>query len=627
MANCPCPPGYVSSGNNCVRTTNSAATNNGVFYTAQFAGPYPYWGNLGTNFYADITNLPKPLGGNGTNILDANSAVVPVANNVQSPVWGQTMFTGGPYYGRQNVCGLWTTLPTVPSTSWPGADDYPPLQEWIGFSTCFTAPVAGTYCIGMAADNCLRFKIDGQLICQLGTTSSGGYPFNFNYWHVFPITLSAGQHIIEMEGLNQALVAFFGAEIYNATPQQLAAMTTPAEVQDACIFTTMDKFGQQFDLGQQSGYSCGNGCALNLCGPAPQCTCYDIQAADSCCFRLTNCLTGQVIITSTDLSANVGNVVNIQGQSGCWQVTTAANCDSAVSVVVTASYLSCQSCLPCYLLTDCTNSSITFTTTVNLSSYIGQVVEINGYPGRCWTVSAASNCPNPVDIQIVGAFSSCQNCLCRRYLLTDCDGVDGPVLTNTDLSQYVGKIIKIKGCSTCWIVSCSTKTAGAEPVVFVESFDTCELCNPPEGAPDPELLRQRAVRPGYSTPGCDPDYTDRVNCEFAEAIYSVVKKRRYGISSCCEEDVQKWTIKKQLLDLRAIYDPTLCVTCPPVTCCTPCPAPTPPVPPTPISCPAPSNVTADIEIITPCPAPETPITAQIVFNQTSTSGFPPKLLT
>ena len=44
---------------------------------------------------------------------------------------------------------------------------------------------------------------------------------------------------------------------------------------------------------------------------------------------------------------------------------------------------------------------------------------------------------------------------------------------------------------------------------------------------------------------------------------------RYGLTQCCAEDLQKWDIKKSLLDLNAIYDPELCKCVIKPKCCPP----------------------------------------------------------
>jgi hypothetical protein len=108
----------------------------------------------------------------------------------------------------------------------------------------------------------------------------------------------------------------------------------------------------------------------------------------------------------------------------------------------------------------------------------------------------------------------------------------------------------------------------------------CAACLPQPPAPIPFTLHPRKIKPGYDTPGCDPEYTQKVTCTFGEQVYDEMVKSRYGVTICCDHDLQKWNIKKQLLDLRAIYDPSLCKNLIP-----PCPTACPPVCPiVPIVC-------------------------------------------
>jgi len=48
------------------------------------------------------------------------------------------------------------------------------------------------------------------------------------------------------------------------------------------------------------------------------------------------------------------------------------------------------------------------------------------------------------------------------------------------------------------------------------------------------------------------DYHHKVNSEFAEAVYQEMASARYGIEFCCSKDLDKWSIKKELLDLNAV---------------------------------------------------------------------------
>jgi hypothetical protein len=38
-------------------------------------------------------------------------------------------------------------------------------------------------------------------------------------------------------------------------------------------------------------------------------------------------------------------------------------------------------------------------------------------------------------------------------------------------------------------------------------------------------------------------------------MYNIVLEKRYGITNCCPEEVHKWMVKKELIDLQALKDP------------------------------------------------------------------------
>lgn len=71
-------------------------------------------------------------------------------------------------------------------------------------------------------------------------------------------------------------------------------------------------------------------------------------------------------------------------------------------------------------------------------------------------------------------------------------------------------------------------------------------------------LHPRSVKPGYNTPACDPAYTEKVLCNYAEQAFDEMAKARYGIKICCEHDFDYWDLKKQILELKAQYDESLC---------------------------------------------------------------------
>jgi len=232
----------------------------------------------------------------------------------------------------------------------------------------------------------------------------------------------------------------------------------------------------------------------------------------------------------------------------------------------------------CYLLTDCTGIQEPVVVSDDLSSYVGQVVTwCSRVPLRyplpdpepctpvdgCWTVTEAESCEGAlpegsVEITFSYGEDACEECLPTCYLLEDCKEEKDPIITNTDLSQYVGEVIRLNSCpDDCWTVSVAPDCVGATSVgTVLLSFATCEECDPIP-LPDPIQLRLRKIKPGYSTPSCNPQYTEKVKCNFAEGIYKEMVIVRYGIEICCDINTEKWLIKNELLNLDSIYDPDI----------------------------------------------------------------------
>lgn len=191
----------------------------------------------GTGGGAAITALSRTAASSNGDSL-SGSAALRSANSAAAAL-------AVPYEGPLNRCGIWTC---------PAGSDTP-YSKWIGFSRTITAPATKTYYIGMAADNNFRFKVDGTIIREETSCSNGE---NFKIWHIYPVSLTAGQHIIEMEGRNCGSSASFGAEIYNNTPAELAAATSYSGLN--LVFSTKDMIGLNYENGV---YVCPSGYALN----------------------------------------------------------------------------------------------------------------------------------------------------------------------------------------------------------------------------------------------------------------------------------------------------------------------------------------------------------------------------
>lgn len=157
--------------------------------------------------------------------------------------------------GPLNRCGLWST------TTLNNQD--------IGFSVCISLDASSTYYIGIAGDNNCKIVIDSTVIVDQDVTAVAaqigfGAASTFKAWHIFPVTLSSGPHIIELIGHNEDGVASMGAEIYHNTPTELQTATSYADLD--LIFSTKDYIGQPVQLGSDSlGYTCPSGYSLAAC--------------------------------------------------------------------------------------------------------------------------------------------------------------------------------------------------------------------------------------------------------------------------------------------------------------------------------------------------------------------------
>ena len=177
--------------------------------------------------------------------------------------------------------------------------------------------------------------------------------------------------------------------------------------------------------------------------------------------------------------------------------------------------------------------------------------------------------------QPVYADSTIETVTSNKYVLIDCAGVL-PITESTEagLEFYVDKVIKTIPADpgegkdeTCLLVQkelCTPPypTFSLSSVIITDYFPTCIECLTVKPITTEEV-KKRTVNPGYNTPACSPEYYDKISCKFSETVYQEIVKKRYGIDFCCEDDANKWDVKKELLYLAAKTDPDICETiCP-----------------------------------------------------------------
>ena len=188
-------------------------------------------------------------------------------------VWRSSNYLNGPL----NRCGLWAV------------DSYNfPLDTWLGFSLCINAPETKTYWVGLGADNNFRLVVDGvEFINTVDGIYDGGTTpvyeptknVSFQFWHVYPVYLTIGEHIIDIYGLNRDVLltedpnqgpsgAIFGFEIYNNTIEELLTATELSDLNiiysssGQTISTTVQNISGQ---PLENGYLCPDGYTFNPC--------------------------------------------------------------------------------------------------------------------------------------------------------------------------------------------------------------------------------------------------------------------------------------------------------------------------------------------------------------------------
>ena len=314
------------------------------------------------------------------------------------------------------------------------------------------------------------------------------------------------------------------------------------------------------------------------------------------------------------------------------------DCACAISIVITTTYADCETCAgyTSYKLKDCSNSANVMYTSTDLSLYVNQVIE-QDCPG-CWFVEEFFlQPPSNTAIVVTNSFVNCTTCEQTYYLLTDCAEFEPNIITTTDLSAEVGGVITLDWCpETCWQVT-ETRDHKPSTIVFVkDQYETCEECLSAvgtcvclkfkcnnktgclvtyfdclgvthelsigaettteklcvkgqwggvditataygpcvDGCESVPVQIPRTVKPGYNTPTCTIDHYEKIACSFADAMYSNALEKRYGITSCCPEDREKWELKYELIEFAALVDPNYICT-PVSTCCDPLPSASP----------------------------------------------------
>jgi hypothetical protein len=190
-------------------------------------------------------------------------------------------------------------------------------------------------------------------------------------------------------------------------------------------------------------------------------SCIDCLPVSIATYTLTSCdppFTNQ-IATDSNLGQYVDGTVRLTTTGDtCWNVTSGSLPNLVLQPVsVSQSFASCQDCYPqIYSFTDCQNPDNKIYTLIDFSAYLGQYLRLQEYPGVCWICGVTDDITLPrQDVTISGdPYGSCPECVVSYYQLTNCANENVYLISTTDLSRYVNRVITAAGYpSLCFTVT------------------------------------------------------------------------------------------------------------------------------------------------------------------------------
>jgi len=388
-------------------------------------------------------------------------------------------------------------------------------------------------------------------------------------------------------------------EFYNLNPISLTDIETEdcesQTCQNACdscfmledceglqdpIYTTSAQFLQYADTGQAiivNGYAnCWTvtttttncDCSISLIPVLVYQNC--TSCTDPKGYKLTSCADPEHIIYSTDdLDQYVGKIVKTDCDT-CWSVEAIDIAPPDVQpVVIVNSYDSCRDCTAVtYILEDCTGAADPIYTNTDLSDYLTSIITLKYCPNICWTVTVAEEeNVKTGDVYLDSVYENCPECYQAVYPIT-CQSATNGSTNPTSVTYYnsngIRQTILLEGGQSTDKTCLLFFEAG--PKVIITNYGECVggQCPPVDLGP------RRKVKPGYNTKACTADYYEEVMCNYSEWMYRDVLERRYGISNCCPDELMKWEIRKEMLELDVLINPDYtCLPAPDCGCCNP----------------------------------------------------------
>jgi hypothetical protein len=205
----------------------------------------------------------------------------------------------------------------------------------------------------------------------------------------------------------------------------------------------------------------------------------------------------------------------IQGYPNtCWTVITENGTTQAITIL--NDFATCQECIgevpiplppPVYELENCVTEDILYTLNSQFAQAVDQVVNLNGYPGECWSVT--------------------------ELLFDDQETTSESIAVNTQGTLAI--------------------------------YENCPCCLPPV-PPEPVKYTRVIPKPDRKFYQITQSQCDiQANIRFADNYHRLFKMLKYGINSMCANvDLNRVWIKKMQSDLAVLSYPEACIITKPV---------------------------------------------------------------
>ena len=301
---CECPEGFIYNPiiRKCEKYDIIAATpdDGATIYNIVGGSDSAAYGNFGARLYEDISAKIFPLNGwqndticttcaNGYQVFE-NSGTGSLITIQSTSVISNTVFTNAAANtvdGRLNAVGIWAT-------------GYP-TNQWLDVEFCIDISTTKTYIFAIAGDNQIKAGITSTTFnggvtnfnlvniwgsnSPTGSPTSSSKPNSFKIWHMFPITLPAGLHTLQLSGMDFGTPASFGAEIYDISEADLMTLMadptmTVADLEPYILFSSASLVSTPPLVvgapGETITWTCPDGYTLDGCLGVPSCVLHEI---------------------------------------------------------------------------------------------------------------------------------------------------------------------------------------------------------------------------------------------------------------------------------------------------------------------------------------------------------------